>query len=40
MVWIPASRVDVLKLADPVLSSVVVPRTTLPSRNVTAPVGC
>ena len=40
MLWVPASRVDVLRLADPALSSGSVPRTTLPSRKVTAPVGC
>ena len=34
-------RVGVVKLVDPVLSSAVVPRMILPSRNVTIPpIGC
>lgn len=39
MLWVPAARVDVLKLAVPVLSRVFVPRMMLSSRNVIVSVG-
>ena len=39
MEWLPADRLDVLKVATPLLLSGLVPSGVVPSRNVTAPVG-
>ena len=39
MAWLPTASEDVLKLATPEPTSVFVPRTVFPSRNVTTPVG-
>ena len=37
--WVPVLRVEVLKLAEPVLFRLAVPRIALPSRKVTIPIG-
>src|ERR1700733_6117482 len=39
MGWVPAVRVEVVKIALPEELRVAVPRTVLPSRKVTGPVG-
>ena len=39
MGWVPTPRVDVVKVAFPVLFSGAVPSTVDPSLKVTAPVG-